>query len=58
MRSCRECITDLMSEVARWTMFTDCFTHLRTGQTMADQRVLMACLLADGLNLLTRNRCR
>lgn len=22
-------ITDLMSEVARWTMFPDCFTHLR-----------------------------
>ena len=48
-------ITDLMSEVARWTMFTDCFTHLRTRQTVAEQRVLMACLLADGLNLgLTR----
>ena len=48
-------ITDLMSEVARWTMFTDCFTHLRTGETVTDQRVLMAGLLADGLNLgLTR----
>ncbi len=48
-------ITDLMSEVARWTMFPDCFTHLRTGAAVADQRVLMACLLADGLNLgLTR----
>src|SRR5208337_442590 len=48
-------ITDLMSEVARWTVFTDCFTHLRTGETVADQRVLMAGLLADGLNLgLTR----
>jgi hypothetical protein len=23
-------ITDLLSEVARWTFFTDCFTHLRT----------------------------
>jgi TnpA family transposase len=48
-------ITDLLSEVARWTMFPDCFTHLRTGASVADQRVLMACLLADGLNLgLTR----
>jgi hypothetical protein len=48
-------ITDLMSEVARWTRFTDCFTHLRTGETVPDQRVLMAGLLADGLNLgLTR----
>jgi hypothetical protein len=44
-------ITDLLSEVARWAMFTDCFTHLRSGETVADPRVLMASLLADGLNL-------
>src|SRR5271165_2215407 len=48
-------ITDLLSEVAGWTLLTDCFTHLRTGETAADERVLMAGLLADGLNLgLTR----
>jgi len=48
-------ITDLVSEVARWTLFTDCFTHLRSGETVADPRILMAGLLADGLNLgLTR----
>jgi TnpA family transposase len=48
-------ITDLLSEVATWTLFPDCFTHLRTGETAADGRVLMAGLLADGLNLgLTR----
>ena len=48
-------ITDLLSEVATWTLFPDCFTHLRTGETAADSRVLMAGLLADGLNLgLTR----
>jgi hypothetical protein len=48
-------ITDLRSEVARWTLFTDCFTHLRSGETVADPRILMAGLLADGLNLgLTR----
>jgi hypothetical protein len=48
-------ITDLLSEVAQWTLFTDCFTHLRTGETAADPRILMASLLADGLNLgLTR----
>src|SRR5271163_62752 len=48
-------ITDLLSEVARWTLFTDCFTHLRSGETVADPRILMAGLLADGLNLgLTR----
>jgi hypothetical protein len=48
-------ITDLLSEVAQWTLFTDCFTHLRTGEIAADPRILMASLLADGLNLgLTR----
>src|SRR6516165_3104551 len=48
-------ITDLLSEVARWTLFTDCFTHLRSGETVADPQILMASLLADGLNLgLTR----
>ena len=48
-------ITDLLAEVARWTGFPDCFTHLRTGETAADPQVLMAALLADGLNLgLTR----
>jgi TnpA family transposase len=47
-------ITDLLAEVASWTQFPDCFTHLRTGQT-ADSHILMAGLLADGLNLgLTR----
>ena len=48
-------ITDLLAEVAGWTRFPDCFTHLRTGETAADRRILMAGLLADGLNLgLTR----
>jgi len=48
-------ITNLLSEVAHWTLFTDCFTHLRSGETAADPRILMADLLADGLNLsLTR----
>ncbi len=48
-------ITDLLSEVARWTLFTDCFTHLRSGERVADPQILMAGLLADGLNLgLTR----
>ena len=44
-------ITDLLSEVARWTLFPNCFTHLRTGEVTAEPRVLMAALLADGLNL-------
>ena len=48
-------ITDLLSEVARWTLFTDCFTHLRSGEMVANPQILMAGLLADGLNLgLTR----
>ncbi len=48
-------ITDLLAEVARWTLFPDCFTHLRTGETVGDPQILMASLLADGLNLgLTR----
>ena len=48
-------VTDLLSEVAGWTLFTDCFTHLRSGEMVADPQILMAGLLADGLNLgLTR----
>jgi TnpA family transposase len=48
-------VTDLLTEVAGWTQFPECFTHLRTGETTADNRVLMAGLLAEGLNLgLTR----
>lgn len=48
-------ITDLLSEVADWTRFPDCFTHLRTGEAAADPRILMTAILADGLNLgLTR----
>jgi len=48
-------ITDLLAEAAQWTLFPDCFTHLRTGEAAADTRILMAGLLADGLNLgLTR----
>jgi TnpA family transposase len=48
-------ITDLLADVARWTQFPACFTHLRTGEAAADSRILMAGLLADGLNLgLTR----
>jgi TnpA family transposase len=48
-------VTDLLSDVARWTLFTDCFTHLRGGEVVANPRILIAGLLADGLNLgLTR----
>lgn len=48
-------VTDLLAEVASWTLFPDCFTHLRSGKTATDTRTLLAGLLADGLNLgLTR----
>ena len=48
-------ITDLLTEVAASTLLPNCFTHLRTGETAADSRILMAGLFADGLNLgLTR----
>jgi hypothetical protein len=35
-------VTDLLAEVATWTLFPDCFTHLRTGETAADPRILLA----------------
>ena len=39
----------------QWTLFPGCFTHVRTGEAVADNRVLLAGLLAEGLNLgLTR----
>jgi TnpA family transposase len=48
-------VTDLLAEVARWTLFPAYFTHQRTGEGAADNRILMAGLLAEGLNLgLTR----
>jgi hypothetical protein len=34
-------VTDLLAEVARWTRFPDCFTHLRSGEVAADGRILM-----------------
>ncbi|MFP1133005.1 Tn3 family transposase [Asticcacaulis sp. W401b] len=48
-------ITDLLSEVNEWTVFTDHFTHVRTADTPNSPQTLMAALIADGLNLgLTR----
>ena len=31
-------VTDLLAEVAGWTQFPECFTHLRTGEIAADNR--------------------
>jgi TnpA family transposase len=44
-------ITDLLSEVAAWTGFSDCFTHLRSGLPFEDNRVILTAVLADATNL-------
>lgn len=48
-------ITDLLLEVDAWTGFSACFTHQRNGRSADDRNVLLAAILADGINLgLTR----
>ncbi len=48
-------ITSLLQEVDRWTGFSDCFTHQRTGRAAEDKAALLSVILADGINLgLTR----
>jgi TnpA family transposase len=48
-------ITDLLLEVDAWTGFSACFTHQRNGRSADDRNVLLASVLADGINLgLTR----
>jgi TnpA family transposase len=48
-------ITDLLDEVASWTGFSDCFTHLRSDLPADDRRVVLTAVLADATNLgLTR----
>jgi len=44
-------ITDLLSEVAGWTGFSECFTHLRSGLPFEDRRVILTTVLADATNL-------
>ena len=44
-------ITDLLGEVAAWTGFSDCFTHLRSGLPFEDNRVILTTVLADATNL-------
>jgi len=44
-------ITDLLAEVDRWTGFSDCFTHLRSGKVADDPRAILTAVLADATNL-------
>lgn len=48
-------ITELLSEVDRWTGFADQFVHLRTNAPPQHRQALLTSVLADGINLgLTR----
>lgn len=44
-------ITDVLSQVARWTGFDAHFTHLSTGLPPADGQALLAALIAEATNL-------
>jgi TnpA family transposase len=44
-------ITDMLMEVDQWTGFTRHFTHLKTGDTAKDKKLLLTAILADGINL-------
>jgi TnpA family transposase len=44
-------ITDLLMEVERWTAFTRHFTHLKSGDPVADKNLLLTAILADAINL-------
>jgi hypothetical protein len=39
-------ITEVLADVDAWTSFTECFTHLRTGNPAADKPALLAAVLA------------
>ena len=44
-------ITELLLEVDGWTDFTRHFTHLKSGDTAEDRRLLLTTILADAINL-------
>lgn len=44
-------VTELLLEVDAWTGFTRHFTHIKTGDPTSDTSLLLATLLADGINL-------
>ena len=44
-------ITDVLSQVERWTGFTSHFAHVSTGLPPADERTFLAALIAEATNL-------
>jgi TnpA family transposase len=44
-------ITDVLSQVARWTGFVDHFNHVSTGLPPSDQNGFLAALIAEATNL-------
>lgn len=44
-------ITDLLTEVDSWCDFGRHFTNLRSGDAVSDRALLLAAILADGINL-------
>lgn len=44
-------ITELLVDVDEWTAFSNHFVHLKTEQPAKDRTLLLAALLADGINL-------
>jgi TnpA family transposase len=44
-------ITDVLSQVAQWTGFTDHFSHVSTGLPPSDQNGFLAALIAEATNL-------
>ena len=46
-------LTDLFVEIDGWTKFTDCFTHLHSGNPAKSKGVLLAGTMADVTNQRT-----
>lgn len=44
-------ITDVLSQVERWTGFTSHFAHVCTGLPPGDERTFLAALIAEATNL-------
>src|SRR3546814_7001204 len=44
-------ITDVLSQVERWTVFTQHFGHVSTGLPPGDEQAFLATLIAEATNL-------